>query len=158
MYECPFRTTEIRWCLRESGPIFSSLCGGGSAFIIQRTLFLWHSLLPYLCPLWKGVSNFCHNDELSSSLSWNDFLLTDSDVFILFAENSQILLKISVTPVLLNCTLTILHIIRPLRWAKSAVLPMYCRFGYRTVRLIELYEYYVVTSGMAQGLKIWIGK
>ena len=29
-------------------------------------------------------------------------------------------------------------IIRPVRWAESAVLAMYCRFGYRTVRLIEL--------------------
>ena len=29
-------------------------------------------------------------------------------------------------------------IIRPVRWAELAVLAMYCRFGYRTVRLIEL--------------------
>ena len=37
----------------------------------------------------------CHNDELS--LSWFDCLLTDSEVFILFAEINQILLKISFT-------------------------------------------------------------
>ena len=29
-------------------------------------------------------------------------------------------------------------IIRPVRWAELAVLAMYCRFGYHTVRLIEL--------------------
>ena len=29
---------------------------------------------------------------------------------------------------------------RTVRWAKLAVLAMYCRFGYRTVRLIELLE------------------
>ena len=48
------------------------------------------------------MPNFCHNDELSSSLSWVDCLLTDSEVFILFAENSQILLKISVVPIYLT--------------------------------------------------------
>ena len=29
-------------------------------------------------------------------------------------------------------------IIRPVRWADSAALAMYCQFGYRTVHLIEL--------------------
>jgi hypothetical protein len=42
----------------------------------------------------SSVPNFCHNDELS----WVDSLLTDSEVFILFAENSQIRLKNSVIP------------------------------------------------------------
>ena len=48
------------------------------------------------------VPNFCHNDELSSTMCWVGCLVTDSDLFILFAENSQILLKISVIPILLT--------------------------------------------------------
>jgi len=39
-----------------------------------------------------SVPNFCRNDELSS----------DSELFILFAENSQILLRIYVIPILLT--------------------------------------------------------
>ena len=42
------------------------------------------------------------NDELSSTMSWVGCLLTDSELFILFAENSQILLKISVIPIILT--------------------------------------------------------
>ena len=48
------------------------------------------------------VLNFCRNDELISTMSWVGFLLTNSELFILFAENSQILLKISVVPILLT--------------------------------------------------------
>ena len=44
----------------------------------------------------------CRNDELSSTVSWVGCLLKDSELFILFAENSQILLKISVIPILLT--------------------------------------------------------
>ena len=44
----------------------------------------------------------CHNDELSSAMSWIDCLLTDSELFISFTENSQILLKIYVIPILLT--------------------------------------------------------
>jgi hypothetical protein len=44
----------------------------------------------------------CRNDELSSTMSWIGCLLTDLELFILFAENSQILLKISVIPILLT--------------------------------------------------------
>ena len=36
----------------------------------------------------------CRNDELSSTISCVGCLLPDSELFILFAENSQILLKI----------------------------------------------------------------
>ena len=43
----------------------------------------------------------CRNDELSSTMSWVGCLLKDTELFILFAENSQILLKISVIPILL---------------------------------------------------------
>ena len=52
------------------------------------------------------VAIICHGDELSSSLclSWLGCLLTDSELFILFAENSQSLLKISVIPILLTFT------------------------------------------------------
>ena len=41
-------------------------------------------------------------DELSSRTSWVGCLLKDSVLFVLFAENSQILLKISVIPILFN--------------------------------------------------------
>ena len=43
-----------------------------------------------------------HNDKLSSAMSWVGCLLKDSELFILFAENSQILSKISVIPILLT--------------------------------------------------------
>ena len=33
------------------------------------------------------AANICHNDELSSSLSWLDCLLTDSEVFYLICRN-----------------------------------------------------------------------
>ena len=46
-------------------------------------------------------SIICRNDELNSTMSWVGCLLKDSELFILFAENSQILLKISVIPILL---------------------------------------------------------
>ena len=48
------------------------------------------------------VTIMCRNDELSSMMSWDGCLLKDSELFILFAENSQILLKISVIPILLT--------------------------------------------------------
>ena len=35
----------------------------------------------------------CHNDELSSSLTWVDCLQMDWEDFILLAESNQILLK-----------------------------------------------------------------
>ena len=49
-----------------------------------------------------SVSIFCRNDELSSMMSWVSCLLKDSELFILFEENSQTLLKISVIPILLT--------------------------------------------------------
>ena len=52
-----------------------------------------------------NVPNFCRNDELS--FSWTHYLLTDSEVFILFAENSQILLKISIILILLIFMFTV---------------------------------------------------
>ena len=48
------------------------------------------------------VTIMCRNDELNSTLSWVGCLLKDSELFILFAENSQILPKISVIPILLT--------------------------------------------------------
>jgi hypothetical protein len=42
------------------------------------------------------------NDELSLTTSWVGCLLTDSENFTLFAENSQLLLKISVIPIILT--------------------------------------------------------
>ena len=44
----------------------------------------------------------CRNDVLSSTMSWVGCLLPNSELFILFAENSQILFKISVIPILLT--------------------------------------------------------
>ena len=46
--------------------------------------------------------NAVHDIELSSTMSWVGCLLKDSELFILFAANSQILLKISVIPILLT--------------------------------------------------------
>ena len=47
------------------------------------------------------VTIMCRNDELSLTMSWVGCLLKNSELFVLFAENSQILLKISDIPVLL---------------------------------------------------------
>ena len=47
------------------------------------------------------VTIICRNDELSSTMSWVGCLPKDSELFILFAENTQILLKASVIPILL---------------------------------------------------------
>ena len=44
----------------------------------------------------------CRNDELSLTMSWVGCLLKDSELFILFAENSQILLKIEEDSILDN--------------------------------------------------------
>ena len=55
--------------------------------------------IPYLC-----VTIVCRNDELSSTMSWVGCLLPDSELFILFAENSQILHKISVISDFLRST------------------------------------------------------
>ena len=46
------------------------------------------------------VTIMCHDDQLSLTKNWVGCLLTDSKIFILFAENSQILLKISVIHIL----------------------------------------------------------
>ena len=47
------------------------------------------------------VTIMCRNDELSSTMGWVGCLLTDSELFIILAENSQILLKISVISIIL---------------------------------------------------------
>ena len=49
-----------------------------------------------------SVTIMCLNDELSSMMNWIGYLQKDSELFILFAENSQILPKISVIPILLT--------------------------------------------------------
>ena len=46
------------------------------------------------------VTIMCHNDELSLTMSWVGCLLPDSELLILFAENSQIFPRISVIPIL----------------------------------------------------------
>ena len=47
-------------------------------------------------------SIICRNDDLSSTMSRVGCLLKYSELFILFSENSQILSKISVIPILLT--------------------------------------------------------
>ena len=47
-----------------------------------------------------NVTIIFRKDELSSTMSRVSYLLPDSELFILFAENSQILLKIYVIPIL----------------------------------------------------------
>ena len=56
-----------------------------------------------------NVTIMCQNDELSSTMSWVGCLLKVSELFILFAEHSQILLKISIIPFLLTfmCLITL---------------------------------------------------
>ena len=48
------------------------------------------------------IGNSLATFELSSILSWLDCLLTDLEVFILFAEINQIILKIYFIPILLT--------------------------------------------------------
>ena len=48
------------------------------------------------------VTIMCRNDELSSTMSRVGCLPKDSELFILFAEDCQILLKISVIPIILT--------------------------------------------------------
>ena len=64
--------------------------------IILRLVLFWYT------DLQTYESIICHNDELSWRMSWVGCLLKDSEIFVLFAENSQILLKISVIPILLT--------------------------------------------------------
>ena len=61
-----------------------------------------YSGLAYLGKISVSQSCMCRNDELSSTMSLVGCLLKDSELFILFSENSQILLKISVIPILLT--------------------------------------------------------
>ena len=51
--------------------------------------------------MWSSESIICHN-ELRLIMSWVGCLLKDSELFILFAENRQILLKISFIPIFLT--------------------------------------------------------
>ena len=71
-------------------------------FYIRFHPVTYYSLILHFLIFGTSVLNFCHNDELSSTMSQLGCLLTDSGLFILFAENSQILLKISVIPILLT--------------------------------------------------------
>ena len=66
----------------------------------QLQITIWLQVI--LCQINIFESIICRNDELSSTMSWVGCLLKDSELFILFAVNSQILLKISVIPILLT--------------------------------------------------------
>ena len=61
-------------------------------------MFLPNNFKPLNLPISAAI--ICHNDELS--LSWFYFLQTDSEVFIVFSEISQILLKIYFIAILLT--------------------------------------------------------
>ena len=66
--------------------------------------FYTESILQNACALCsrKSIDTImCRNAELSLTMSWVCCLLKYSELFILFAENRQILLKISVIPILL---------------------------------------------------------
>ena len=69
-------------------------------FYYVCTFASWPS--PVITFWWVFMTIMCSNDELSSTLSWVCCLLKNSELFILFAINSQILLKISVIPILLT--------------------------------------------------------
>ena len=60
-------------------------------FYYVCTFASWPS--PVITFWWVFMTIMCSNDELSSTLSWVCCLLKNSELFILFAINSQILLK-----------------------------------------------------------------
>ena len=64
-------------------------------------VYNWHGGRSMQDYFMLSVTIMCRNDELRSTMSWVGYLLKDSVLFVLFAENSQILLKISVIPILL---------------------------------------------------------
>ena len=51
----------------------------------------------------------CRNDDLSLTMSWVGCLLKYSQIFILFAENSQILQNFSFIPILLTFVYLVAH-------------------------------------------------
>ena len=76
------------------------------AFVVCPQLFEswlvpWHNHQGLWNRYHTNVTIMWHNDELSS-ISWVGCLLKDWELFILFAENSQIFPKISVIPILLT--------------------------------------------------------
>ena len=82
-------------------PSWCNLCHPASIPYLCETQVLHSSKSAALAVYKTCVSIICHNDELSSTMSWlftNKFRF----LFILFAENSQILLKTSVIPILLT--------------------------------------------------------
>ena len=95
----PFIKYLARWRSMSLKFLQVSICSKWSLnWVINHVLLLtWteHELLTI-------VTIMCRNDELSLTMSWVGCLLKDSELFILFAENSQILLKISVITILLS--------------------------------------------------------
>ena len=57
------------------------------------------------------VTIICRNDELSWKMSWVGCLLKDSELFILFTENNQILLNISVIPIPIPILFTFIYLV-----------------------------------------------
>ena len=84
-------------------------------FLIQQS---WLSVL-LLLDICAAI--ICHNDWLSSSLSWFYSLLTDSEVlFILFAVINQIILKIHLIPLLL----TFMYLVKSIRFKTVSALSL----------------------------------
>ena len=65
---------------------------------VDRDTFLCSSCQMLLCILLDTRAKAWQ--LCAAMMSWVGYLLTNSELFILFAENSQILLKISVIPIL----------------------------------------------------------
>ena len=53
------------------------------------TLQIWHD---------PRINTLCRNDELSSMMSWTSCLLTDSELFVLFAEIAKLSSKFQLFP------------------------------------------------------------
>ena len=76
-------------------------CGVLSSWRIRKPCDIWH----YLYVTCESI--ICYNDELSSMMSWVGYLLK---AYYLFAENSKILFRISVIPILLTASRLNFHV------------------------------------------------
>ena len=79
------------WCVKSQNLIIARS---------QEIAGAWQGFIKYITYVY--VTMMCRNDELSLTMSWVGCLLKDSELFVLFSENSQTLLKISVIPILLT--------------------------------------------------------
>jgi len=103
------KTQKSLWCQIDFLIICNFFCF--SQFLIKcHTKVLFWRIHASLGPKWKnpgtGVISLMAADkpcpQVSSTMSWVGCLLKDSKFFVSFAENSQIILKLSVFPILLT--------------------------------------------------------